>query len=166
MVETETATTRVIVGPTSESLIRVHLSGNHLLEVERPTCSTCPSRSLKTGRCTGNGAIQPKKSLSDEACNQHPFSGDFTSLQRITRRAEIRGSASLAVVYELNQYGTASPGQLEWLSRAEAGQPQPPIELSAEGFYEPGPDLKEAVARGYGSDAMGVLPSITWPERI
>ena len=166
MVETETTTTRVIVGPTSESLIRVHLSGNHLLEVERPTCSTCPSRSLKTGRCTAGGPVQPRKSLDNEGCDKHPFSGDFTSLQRITRRAEIRGSASLAVVYELNQFGSASSEQLAWLSRAEAGEVQPPIELSAEGFYEPGPDLKEAVSRGYGSDAMGVLPSITWPERI
>ena len=164
MVETETVS-RVLVSPNNESLIRVNLSGNSLIEIERPTCSTCPSRSLKTGRCTAGGPVQPRKSLDNEACDKHPFAPDFTSLQRITRRAEIRGSASLAVVYELNQYGQASPEQLVWLSRAEAGEVQPPIELAAAGHYEPGPHLQEAVRRGYGTDAMGILPVIDWPER-
>ena len=165
MTEIETVS-RVLVSPNNESLIRVNLAGNSLIEIERPTCSTCPSRSLKTGRCTGNGAIQPKKALSDEACTQHPFAQDFASLQRITRRSEIRGSTSLAAVYELNQFGQASPEQISWLRRAESGEPQPPIELSAEGHYEPAKDLKSAVERGYGTDCMGVLPVILWPERI
>ena len=164
MVETETVS-RVLVSPNNESLIRVNLAGNSLIGIERPTCSTCPSRSLKTGKCTAGGPVQPKKALDNEACDKHPFSGDFTSLQRITRRAEIRGVTPLGVVAELNQFGSASSEQIQWLERAEAGQQQPPVELVAQGHYEPGPDLKEAVARGYGSDAMGVLPSITWPER-
>jgi len=164
MVETETVS-RVLVSPNNESLIRVNLAGNSLIEIQRPTCATCPSRSLKTGKCTASGPIQPKKALDNEACDKHPFAGDFTSLQRTVRRAEIRGVTPLGVVAELNQFGTASPEQIQWLQRAEAGQQQPPVELVAQGHYEPANDLKAAVERGYGTDCMGVLPSITWPER-